>query len=170
MKLNVARELRQPGRIGRHSFDMKLGVQEYLGSKLCFTTPLGVEVECVYDGEGFSVRGEAKAAMDSRCALCEKPFSEDVAFSFDERFVVSPEEDSECYAYKGEELDLQKMLMDNLFLNLPVFSRCSEDCRGLCPVCGMDLNRGQCSCRREADKPESPFAALGQLLDHDKEV
>ena len=88
---------------------------------------------------------------------------------FDERFVREPGEDDECYAYSGEALDIGQMVLDNLFLNLPVYSKCSEDCKGLCPVCGCDLNTVQCSCVIE-DAKENPFAALDQLLYHDKEV
>ena len=73
------------------------------------------------------------------------------------------------YGYTGEELDVSQMLLDDLFLNLPAFSKCSEDCKGLCPVCGCDLNTVQCSCVREKEK-ENPFSALEQLLYHDKEV
>ena len=107
--------------------------------------------------------------LDSECALCGKPFIEELTFDFDERFLREPEPDSECYGYTGEELDVSQMLLDDLFLNLPAFSKCSEDCKGLCPVCGCDLNTVQCSCVREKEK-ENPFSALEQLLYHDKEV
>lgn len=170
MKVNVSQELRQPGKVGRRQLLAELGRQEYLGRELAFNAPLQVEAECVYDGEGFSVRGSAVTGLDSHCALCGRPFKEALTFRFDERFVLNPGEDEDCYGYKGEELDLEKMLLDNLFLNMPAYSRCREDCQGLCPVCGLDLNTGQCSCRREEEEKENPFAALEQLLDQDKEV
>lgn len=169
MKLNVSKELRQPGRIGRCHEDVTIEDQEYLGRRLRFMAPLTVDGEYFYDGEGFSFKGTAKTELDSECALCSKQFNEKLSFDFDERFLREPEPDSECYGYTGEELDVSQMLLDDLFLNLPVFSRCSEDCRGLCPVCGCDLNKVQCSCVREKET-KSPFSALEQLLYHDKEV
>ena len=169
MKLNVAQELKQPGRIGRCHEDVILDRQEYLGRELKFTAPLTVEGEYFFDGEGFSFKGTATTKLDSECALCGKPFIEELTFDFDERFLREPEPDSECYGYTGEELDVSQMLLDDLFLNLPAFSKCSEDCKGLCPVCGCDLNTVQCSCVREKEK-ENPFSTLEQLLYHDKEV
>ena len=147
MKLNVAQELKQPGRIGRCHEDVILDRQEYLGRELKFAAPLTVEGEYFFDGEGFSFKGTATTRLDSECALCGKPFIEELTF----------------------ELDVSQMLLDDLFLNLPAFSKCSEDCKGLCPVCGCDLNTVQCSCVREKEK-ENPFSALEQLLYHDKEV
>ena len=169
MKLNVAQELKQPGRIGRCHEDVILDRQEYLGRELKFAAPLTVEGEYFFDGEGFIFKDTATTKLDSECALCGKPFIEELIFGFDERLPRSPELDSECYGYTGEELDVSQMLLDDLFLNLPAFSKCSEDCKGLCPVCGCDLNTVQCSCVREKEK-ENPFSALEQLLYHDKEV
>ena len=134
MKLNVAQELKQPGRIGRCHEDVILDRQEYLGRELKFAAPLTVEGEYFFDGEGFSFKGTATTKLDSECALCGKPFIEELTFDFDERFLREPEPDSECYGYTGEELDVSQMLLDDLFLNLPAFSKCSEDCKGLCPV------------------------------------
>ncbi len=169
MKLNVAQELKQPGRVGRSHMEEDLGHQEYLGRVLNFASPLTIDAEYIYDGEGFNVRGTITTRLNSECALCGKAFIEPLSFDFDERFVREPGEDEECYAYSGETLDIGQMVLDNLFLNLPVYSKCSEDCKGLCPVCGCDLNTVQCSCVRE-DVKENPFAALEQLLYHDKEV
>jgi len=170
MKINVAQELRQPGRIGKYHSETELDRQFYLGRELSFDAPLTIDAECIFDGEGFNVRGTVSTRLNSECALCGKPFVEPFAFEFDERFVVSPGDDDECYSYKGEELDIKQMVLDNLFLNLPAYSTCRPDCKGLCPLCGCDLNLEQCSCVREEPKAENPFSALEQLLYHDKEV
>ena len=115
MKLNVAQELKQPGRIGKCHEDVILDRQEYLGRELKFAAPLTVEGEYFFDGEGFSFKGTATTRLDSECALCGKPFIEELTFDFDERFLREPEPDSECYGYTGEELDVSQMLLDDLF-------------------------------------------------------
>ena len=163
------KEIADPYRWNATTIGYILDRQEYLGRELKFAAPLTVEGEYFFDGEGFSFKGTATTRLDSECALCGKPFIEELTFDFDERFLREPEPDSECYGYTGEELDVSQMLLDDLFLNLPAFSKCSEDCKGLCPVCGCDLNTVQCSCVREKEK-ENPFSALEQLLYHDKEV
>ena len=71
------------------------------GRELKFAAPLTVEGEYFFDGEGFSFKGTATTRLDSECALCGKPFIEELTFDFDERFLREPEPDSECYGYTG---------------------------------------------------------------------
>ena len=95
---------------------------------------------------------------------------ETLAFSLSERFVrsVFKTEDDELYPYEGEKLDLTEAFFDNFFLEMPMTTVCSESCRGLCPVCGMNLNRGQCNCRNF--KVDARLSALESLLNDHKEV
>lgn len=81
MKLNVAQELKQPGRIGKCHEDVILDRQEYLGRELKFAAPLTVEGEYFFDGEGFSFKGTATTRLDSECALCGKPFIEELTLT-----------------------------------------------------------------------------------------
>ena len=73
------------------------------------------------------------------------------------------EEDEETYPLKGEMLDLQPLVRDALLLELPLAPLCSEDCQGLCPTCGADLNDGPCSCDHAPADPR--WAALDLLKD-----
>lgn len=79
-----------------------------------------------------------------------------------------PSEEDEVYEYRGEELDFSRMVEDLIFLNLPLSSVCSEGCKGLCPVCGCNLNLVQCSCAQ--DETINPFLSLRTLRNVDKEV
>lgn len=63
--------------------------------------------------------------------------------------------------FQGPEIDLRSLLREVVALAVPVQPLCREDCRGLCPRCGMDRNRESCAC--EAERPASPFAALEAL-------
>ena len=58
--------------------------------------------------------------------------------------------------------------LDELFLQLPMVSLCKPDCKGLCPVCGIDLNRFRCNCAEKTRN--SAFDALKALSFEDKEV
>ena len=131
-----------------------------------------VDAEYVFDGSGFSVKGTLKTSLHSQCARCAKEFEEPFETKFDERFEKNADEDGECYGFSGEELDVSQMLRDAILLNMQPYSVCRPDCRGLCPVCGCDLNTAQCACAQEAaeEEPPSPFAALRTLLNDDKEV
>ena len=65
--------------------------------------------------------------------------------------------------FRGGELDLAPYVLELIALVLPVQPVCKEDCRGLCPRCGVDRNRESCDCAEA--RPESPFAALQRLRD-----
>ena len=58
-------------------------------------------------------------------------------------------------------VDLDDLLRQQLYLSLPVKNLCAEECRGLCPGCGANLNQADCTCGAGEDR--SPFAVLRQL-------
>ncbi len=65
------------------------------------------------------------------------------------------------YPYQGEEVDLEPLLREQILLAVPFAPLCSESCRGLCPVCGIDRNTGTCTC--EAVPPDPRWSALKNL-------
>lgn len=171
MRIQVTTQMKTPGNTGAFQGEYLWQETEFNGQTVAFASPLTVHGTCVYDGEGFTVRGEASTLLKSVCAKCAKPFDEPFGFAFEERFEKSGSEDDGIYAYEGEELDLSTMLRDNVFLHLPISSVCSEDCKGLCPLCGCDRNTAQCDCAlQREDDSDNPFAALGALLNENKEV
>ena len=146
--------------------------QQYHGRTLQFLSPAHVEGSYVYDGKGFAVAGNAMVSFQSECARCMEPFSETLTFPFSERFArgEEPVQDGEveCYPYLGDTLDLDAMFWDNLYLHLPLVSVCRPDCKGLCPTCGVNRNRGQCSCLNT--RADNPFAVLAALQHDNEEV
>jgi len=73
-------------------------------------------------------------------------------------------EDLETEFYEGEEIDLTNLLQDQVLLTIPPKVLCKEDCRGLCPKCGKNLNREVCQC---AEKDLDPrWAALKSFRAH----
>lgn len=171
MKFSIAAQLRQIGLVGRYVADEALPPQSYMGTEVTFAAPLHVEATYVYDGEGFTVKGTVSTELHSTCALCAKAFDEPFSFNFEERFVKDPDPEGDAYPMGIDELDITRPVLDNLFLSLPMQSICRPDCKGLCPLCGCDLNSVQCACLREEEpQRENPFAKLSALLNHDKEV
>lgn len=169
MKLNVATELKLPGREGRASICEKAEDIEYPGRWIRFADDVRVEVNYVFDGSGFEVSGNIKTALKSECARCAKELAVPFEHEFNERFEKSAAEDDEVYLFSGEELDLSDLVRDNILLNMENYVLCKEDCRGLCPHCGCDLNTVQCSCESETAE-DNPFSKLKALFNEDKEV
>ena len=62
-------------------------------------------------------------------------------------------EDMEIDFQEGEEVDLDEIIREQIHLFLPMKFICREDCSGLCPTCGVNLNNTDCRCRREKGHP-----------------
>ena len=77
-----------------------------------------------------------------------------VAGSFD---LESAEEEQ----YQGKVIDLDPILREQVLLALPGYPVCAEGCKGLCPVCGKDMNEGDCGCDRRV--PDPRWAGLAKL-------
>ena len=151
MRIRVANAIRQTGDTFPFEQAEQFAPQNYGERAVSFSEPVSVSGTYVYDGKAFTVSGKAEASINTDCARCTKPFAERVAFSFSERFVKGEDEasDDETYPYSGDELLLDKAVLDNLFLEIPIASVCREDCKGLCPVCGVDLKTTTCDCTIE---------------------
>jgi uncharacterized protein len=98
------------------------------------------------------------------CARCLEPVTRDVKRDFDliyrpqgvdagqEELSVTQAE-AEIGYYVGDGLDLGDVLREQLVLALPYKVVCREDCKGLCPHCGKDLNAGPCDCKPQTAEP-----------------
>ena len=73
-------------------------------------------------------------------------------------------DDPELFFLDGDEIDLDEILSTLFILDMDSKFLCREDCKGLCPRCGRNLNLGPCGCGKETDPR---FAVLEQLLDKD---
>jgi uncharacterized protein len=110
------------------------------------------------------VAGELATEVEMACARCLEPIVEKVARKFDllyrpigtdagkEEMSVTTAE-AEVGYYQGEGLLLEDVLREQVLLALPLKAICREECRGLCPHCGSNLNQEQCSCAEPADDP-----------------
>ena len=106
---------------------------------------------------------EIEADMICICDRCGELFDSTKVTEVD--VVLSEEESDEnpdLFVLKGDELDLDEVLSTCFVLDMETKFLCSEDCKGLCPTCGKNLNFGPCGCRKETDPR---FAVLEQLLD-----
>ncbi|NTU77596.1 MAG: DUF177 domain-containing protein [Alphaproteobacteria bacterium] len=151
MRIRVANAIRQTGELFSFETAELFSDQAFGERTISFAEPVSVSGTYVYDGKAFKVEGKATAMVSTVCARCTKTFAERIAFSFSERFVKGEDEasDDETYPYSGEELLLDKAVLDNLFLEIPIASTCRADCKGLCPVCGADRNTTTCDCTIE---------------------
>jgi len=122
--------------------------------------------------EGFHVKGRVLAHVGMNCSRCLAPFERDVEGTFEMMYQPRIEEKEEeqreniesdvgITYYTGNEIDLAPEVHQCLLLAIPMQAVCSADCRGLCPGCGVDLNREPCRCA--APRRHQEHATLDDL-------
>ncbi|MBW2091057.1 MAG: DUF177 domain-containing protein [Deltaproteobacteria bacterium] len=140
------------------------------GNRLRFATPLRAKFKLERTGNRVLVRGLVTTTLYLACSLCLEEFDAQLSEEVFSAFTASPEEyrDGEVAAedlieeyYEGEELDLWPLIQEHLFLGMPIKPLCHEDCQGLCPVCGQNLNKTPCECSSSVGHPG--FVKLKQL-------
>ncbi|MDX1689527.1 MAG: DUF177 domain-containing protein [Acidimicrobiia bacterium] len=119
-----------------------------------------LEAELVLEGAngGVFVRGTAEVPYRSVCPRCLQEWDHDLTVRVGE--LVG---DGADYDLEGDVIDLEPVLRDAVLGALPDSPTCRDDCRGLCAVCGADLNTDPCSGHDE--ESNSPFAVLRDLLE-----
>jgi uncharacterized protein len=122
--------------------------------------PVSTEVRLEALAGEILARGTIAYEADLQCNRCLAAWSESAEVSFAQLFAEEPDEETRPITHDGY-IDLEPVVRDEV--SLPLVPLCREDCRGLCPTCGTDLNTG--SCPGHADESDSPFGALGQLLE-----
>ncbi len=100
----------------------------------------------VYDNEVY-VSGTLTYQVTAPCSRCLKQTVITQTVEFDERFLPESRMDEEedlALIYKRDKIDLTDYINELILTDLPISVLCKEDCKGLCPQCGMDLNTGDC--------------------------
>ena len=118
----------------------------------------------VYNEAGIlRLEGEIKAEMKCICDRCGEEFESTKITPVDAVIATEEsDENPELFILDGDELDLDDVLSTCFILDMETKFLCKEDCKGLCPGCGKNLNFGACECRKQTDPR---FAVLEQLLD-----
>jgi uncharacterized protein len=124
---------------------------------------IAVDLSYYRAGMELFFEGRLSAPMVASCARCAEEFSAPNARPF--RFVLAPRvagdnddgrlrtEDLEFSLYDGDQIDLAPLVSEQLILALPSRALCREDCQGLCPSCGINLNLRKCDCEQPARDP-----------------
>jgi len=120
-----------------------------------FQKPAEVRLGYHRSGQELFFHGRVSGQAIGHCARCLERYTFDIAADFS--FVLVPrspmpvevglnEEDLELSFYEGEEVDVSPLVLEQIVLALPTRPLCRDDCRGLCPQCGINRNNETCDC------------------------
>ncbi len=147
-------------------YELDLSGEELDGAKP-FTAPVRVRGN-VHNRAGIvELEAEASSDLDVFCDRCAVPFRYPLLIEIRHTLVSSLNDDDndDLILVNDMNFNLDELVTEDIFLLIPSKFLCKEDCKGLCPTCGKDLNEGPCDCKKEVDPR---FASLLQLLEEDE--
>ncbi len=164
MILDLEPVFNNEGLVREFDYELDLSCQELSGTKP-FTSPVKVSGSAGNYTGIVELRANASFVLDMDCDRCAKPISIPLDIKIFHTLVthLNDEKNDELLLVNELRFDLDPLITEDIFLELPAKFLCKEDCKGMCPKCGKDLNEGSCSCEKEIDPR---LAALQQLLDN----
>ena len=156
-----------PGHRARFDYTIDLS-QEEVGFEFPFQKPVRLAGEVSDDAGAITLSATVHACVSTRCARCGKPVEYDKETPVDFLLVkeLEGEEDDlrdDLYLVESDTVELDEILVPELILDMEMTVLCREDCKGLCPKCGRDLNLGLCGCVTREIDPR--LAVLQKFLD-----
>ncbi|MEW6001909.1 MAG: DUF177 domain-containing protein [Nitrospirota bacterium] len=139
-----------------------------------FSSPIQARLRVKKVATEVAIKGNLTANIELQCSRCLKNFISPLSVPVDvvyhpveelreeERHELKAEE-LDMGFYSGEEMNLYDLIREQIMLNLPMKPLCSEQCKGICPKCGVDLNLGECGCSKKDIDPR--LEALKKLLE-----
>lgn len=119
--------------------DEPASIMELDESDVRFEGVIKYDLHAQIQGNALLVTGKLSTPATLRCSRCLKEFRQGVKVA---QFVFHQELQGEDF------VDLTENIREDIILELPQRALCQESCKGLCPVCGKDLNEGVCRCKR----------------------
>lgn len=167
MRVDVADALKHPGEFFTFKGEAAVPPEDVLSADMGFTIafppPVLVEGTFYAEGDTITLEGIVVGRVRTECALCLAPVERPLKAELTETFSrESDEGHMDARLYDGTNIELDEYALAALILELPMRLNCSDQCKGLCPVCGVNLNEETCACERTS---QSPFAALKQFVE-----
>lgn len=134
-------------------------------------TPLALTMKVIEKGKVL-LMGNMSLTFQMSCDRCLKDVPYEMKFSFEES--ISKEEieadtsEEEQNFLEGYQLDTEKLIHNEILMNLPMKVLCRQDCKGICKQCGKDLNLGDCGC--DDFVPDPRMAMIKDIFNGNKEV
>lgn len=156
--------------VTRFHFEESASELDLPEKEVTLLVPARVDIAVLKSGTELICEAGVNASVQLECARCLTNFSLPVRANF--RFVLvlddrrvgldTGDEDYTFLSSQETSYDLAPRVRDAIILTIPLKPLCKTDCKGLCPVCGLDLNYESCNCQRKEIDPR--WAKLKDLL------
>jgi len=167
MRLDLRDIINTPDAEMPFRLEVDLSDLDFFGNRP-ITRPVQAEGRVTNHAGALVLEGTARSLLDLTCDRCGREYSREKAVALDSlvAYELEDDENDEIILLEGTELDLDEVVTTAYILGMDTKNLCSDDCKGLCAGCGVDLNVEACRCKPEVDPR---LAALAQLLDSETE-
>jgi len=118
------------------------------------------------------LKGTITSVVNLICPSCLENFDNEFKHTLDLKVIRIPEKDNkiidneeenpDIYYFNGNTLDLEPIILSEIIVNYPYDMLCTESCKGLCHICGINLNKN--SCEHQNSKPKIKNSIWDQLM------
>jgi len=145
MRLDVSK-LKTKGQEESFSLTEKWDSINYKGDILKFIEPISFNGVARNVGESIEIKGVVKSNILTQCYRCLEDTKLELELEYLEEFTKKDISDDNTHYYSDDTIELNETVLATIILNLPMKFLCKDDCKGLCPVCGTNLNIQECNC------------------------
>jgi uncharacterized protein len=124
-------------------------------------SPACGEVTLLRTDRGVFVRGTLDTTFSAACSRCLAPIQQPLSLHIEEEYLPGAEEGAFAIS-NNQDIDLSEAVRQYMLLAIPMKPLCRDDCAGLCPTCGHNLNLGPCACPAYSVDPR--LAKLAMLV------
>lgn len=157
MRVNIAQLRKNKGGTENFHFSESFSPIRLGSDVFTFRSPLDVQLKVTNTGKSLLVKGKLEAECNVNCCRCLKEFPYQLSLEFEDEWVqeelVSQEQKDTAFIFSKDEFDIDNRIIEHILVHLPMKFICSENCKGLCPKCGADLNKTKCGCEDEDIDP-----------------
>ena len=173
MLWNLSDVFSSEGKVEEAEFDIDMTAFESERGSFPIVEKTPLKLRAVNDGKGrVLLKGHGTFTQRMCCDRCLKEVSviiePDISRKLASPDVLSEDDDTDCMDDCQFQVNIETLVYNELLMNQPEKVLCKPDCKGICPVCGRDLNEGECGC--DTFVPDPRFAALQDIFDANKEV
>lgn len=124
------------------------------GEEIIFVEPITVEGLFSTSGDIINFDGAMRTTLNLICSRCLENFNYPLEVEVHEKFSKEiNDEDNDIIILHSDKVDFSPIIETNIILSLPMKKLCNEDCKGLCSVCGTNLNHSTCNCEKNDVDP-----------------
>lgn len=165
MIIDVSSVLKETGGKTAVEGTVELPDVELYGNSCKFSEPVSISGSISNNGKTLVLDADCGGAVTTRCARCAKEIRKDIAFHINEALVQGEKKTDEfedIIVFEKNDVNIDEIVYNNFIINSPARYLCKDDCKGLCPKCGADLNEGECGCGEDDIDPR--WAALAEMI------